>query len=46
MPFIGWGGAESNQQVELKNSPLAALRVSILRKAIDGLEESRQGLMI
>ena len=42
MPFIAEGGAESNQQVEAKNSPLAAPQVSILRKAIDGLDESRR----
>src|SRR6266403_4272901 len=42
MPFIAWGGAELNQQVEPENSPLAALQVSILRKTLDGLEESRR----
>jgi hypothetical protein len=46
MPFIAWWGAEPNQQVEPENSPLAALQVSILRKAIDGLEESRHAGLI
>src|SRR5260370_28220429 len=42
MPFTAQGGAASNQQVDAENSPLAALQVSILRKAIDGLDESRR----